>query len=76
MEERKEVEKIPKHLFPFFFRMCELFNPLKKMNAEIDFGKCLLCQSDEKSECRKLNDEIVRRVIYLANEKKILRCYY
>ena len=49
--------------------MCESLSPLKKRKVEIDFGKCLLCQSDEKSEYRKPNIKTVQRVIDLANER-------
>ena len=46
--------------------MRKSLSPLKKRKVEIDFEKCLLCQSDEKSEYRKPN---VENVVDLAIER-------
>lgn len=55
--------------------MCESRSPLKKWKVEIGFGKCLLYQSDEKSEYRKTSIKTVQRVIDLANERNKFKAY-
>ena len=47
--------------------MCKSLIPIKKREVEIDFGKCLLCQSDKKSEYCKPSLE---RVVDEAFERK------
>ena len=49
--------------------MCESLGPLKKRKVEIDFRKCLLFQSDDKSEYRKANLETLQKAVNLANER-------
>lgn len=56
--------------------MCESRSPLKKRKLEIGFGKCLLCQSDEKSEYLKTSIKTVQRVIDLANERNRFKDAY
>ena len=58
----KKARKIPNHLFHFLFKMFESPSPLKKRKVEIDFEKCLLCQSDEKSEYHKPNVETLKEL--------------
>ena len=56
--------------------MCESLSPLEEKKVKNEFGKCLLCQSDEKAEYCKPNTETAQRVmvIDLANERNIFSC--
>ena len=65
--EGKKVGKIPNHLFHFLFSMCKSLIPIKKREVEIDFGECLLCHSDKKSEYCKSSLE---RIVDEAFERK------
>ena len=46
--------------------MCKSVIPVKKREVEIDFEKCLLCQSDKKSKYCKPS---LQRVVDVAIER-------
>ena len=54
--------------------MCKSLSPLEKRKVKIEFGKYLLCKSDEKGEYCKPNTENAKGVIDLDNETNRYSC--